>query len=367
MSFSLRIAVRAVLMLLAYGPLLSFATGMRDRPFYQASRALMMGDAYTAYGSGYEAVYYNPAGIAKPNKLSVKVMDLELHGSSNVLPLIADNYTLLVSPTALIKEAVKEKNKPMSAAMSLTPQMLTKNFSIGFLMKTYTEATLDGSSDLLDCYSYTDAAVYMHTGVAFGGGILKLGVGMKALDRAEIFRQYDPDVYTAGMSVGGQWKEGIGYGLDAGMLLTYPGGALPTLGIAVQDLGLTKLTEKHLIWSGSLADTGAPRSLQQRVNVGVSINPKHGRGVKSVLALEVKDVLRMTNILDNFHAGWELDVIKVVVLRAGLNQGRYWTAGFGVTIASSTFEIGSYAENSAFDHTGRRSDRKYVARYMVAF
>ena len=68
---------KAKFFLLGVG-LLQFANAHaveRHRSFYSASRALAMGDAFTAYGQGFESVYYNPAGVARRSTPKLKYFD----------------------------------------------------------------------------------------------------------------------------------------------------------------------------------------------------------------------------------------------------------------------------------------------------
>jgi len=340
----------------------------RDRPFFQASRALAMGDAFTAYGEGFEAVYYNPAGVARKNKLNVKYLDVEGVVSAAMLSAMKDYVSSLGRLSGVVDLAVANADKPFALGLGIFPQVLIKNFSIGFLARTYTEATVRSSDSNLESFSFADAAVYAHVGTALFGGVLKLGVGAKALNRAELNRTYTPAAYNAGLSLGSQWKEGIAFGFDAGLLLTAPIALLPALGISVLDIGNTKFLERRILFTGSNGTPGTPPAIKQRVNAGFALNPKHGRGIRSVISVEIKDILNTTkNYTQRIHAGYELGIRDIVFLRAGWNEGRYWTAGLGIKIIGVGLEFATYGENVAFTGNARRDDRKYVGRYYLNF
>lgn len=341
----------------------------RKRPFFQASRALAMGDAYTAHDVGYEAVYYNPAGVARRNKPQLKFIDIEGSTSLASVSFLSAKYSSLGDMKAMIDEVSSNAGKPYSFGLAFLPQFLVKNFSLGVIARHSTETFVDTQTKNLNLYTFNDLGAYAHFGTSFFGGILKFGVGLKAIDRAEINKSYTPAEYQAGtINYANQWREGIGYGLDAGILLTSPTKGLPTLGVAVQDIGTTLIRERRMLFTGTQALPGNPPPMHQKVNVGVAIQSKYARGTKSVFSAEVKDVMHLNEgaTADHLHAGFELNVKEVFFLRGGLNQGRYWTAGMGMHVGFTGIEVTTYGENVGFTGT-RVDDRKVIVRYVLSF
>ncbi len=328
-----------------------------------------MGDAYTAYDVGYEAVYYNPAGVAKRNKAQLKVFDIEGSTSLGTASFLSSQRSSLGQMDAMIAEVAAHPDTPYSLGFSFLPQFLVKNFSLGAIARNATEAHVDANTRNLNLFAYNDLGLYAHLGAAFFGGILKVGVGGKALDRAEINRSYTPAEYGSGsLSYSNQWREGIGYGFDAGILLTSPTIGLPTLGVAVQDIGSTIFRERRMLFTTNQALDGAPPPIRQKVNVGFSFQNKHARGVKTFLSGELKDVSRLNSrgINHHLHGGFELNFREAFFLRGGINQGRYWTAGLGVHVGVSGVEVTTFGEDVGFG--GRRvDDRKVVGRYVLNF
>ncbi len=328
-----------------------------------------MGDAYTAYDVGFESVYYNPAGVAKPTKPQIKIFDFEGLMSAYTYGLIVNNYASITNMQAIIKEVTGAPGTVYSLGFNFLPQFLVKNFSIGLIGRNYSEAYFDGYLNELNFYAFNDVGIYSQIGAAFFGGILKIGIGAKFLDRAEINKAFTQAEYSTGsLQYANQWQEGVGTGFDAGILLTAPTSGLPTLGVAIQDIGNTVLTEHHAIFSSNLAQPGNPPPLLQKVNAGFSLQSKQGRGNKIFFSVEAKDVLRLTQgaASDHLHAGIEADFNHTLYFRAGVNQGRYWTAGIGLHIGHSGLELASYGENVGFN--GKRvDDRKSVGRYVQNF
>lgn len=348
---------------------LSEAEARPARPFYQASRALAMGDAYTAVGTDFEAVYYNPAGIAKRNRPKLKILDLETTVSQGFVSLFDGSLTKFLNMGEVLSDVADNPGKPYTLGVAVLPQFLIRNFSFGVLIRAQTEATYDANTTNTSMYSFADLGGYIHYGVALGGGVVKLGVGGKILNRAELERDYTAaQISAASLQFQNQWQEGLGLGWDAGVLLTLPVTSLPTLGVSVQDIGNTRFADKRIFFTSDAAPAGAPQTLEQKINTGYSMVFKHGRGSRSVVAFDLKDVSHMgTSYLDHFHAGWEFNYADRFYLRAGVNQGRYWTAGFGLSLGGLGLEFGSHGENIAPRGAARVADRKYVGRYVLAF
>ncbi|MBS1983480.1 MAG: hypothetical protein JST16_04850 [Bdellovibrionales bacterium] len=347
------------------------AHALRERPFFRASRALAMGDAYTAYDVGYEAVYYNPAGVARRNKPEFKYIDLEAEASQGALSTIKDSLTSFRNLSKIVTNLYQNPGNVQAVGFSLTPQFLIRNFSIGFIARGYNEAYTPLADADVDFYAYSDLGAYAQFGFALFGGIIRIGAGMKAIDRAEINRTYTAaELASSTPSLSSQWTEGTGIGGDVGALITLPTSLQPTLGIAVQDLGNTRLNEKRFVWTSPSASTpGRPLDLRQRVNVGLAMSVKHARGVRTGLSAEMKDIANKNtkDYLGRFHAGMEVDFNKVLYLRGGVNQGRYWTAGLGLHAGGMGLEVASYGDNVAFSEGERRDARFWVGRYVLEF
>lgn len=350
----------------------SHAQLTRDRPFFQASRALAMGDAYTAINEDFEAVYYNPAGLAKINELQFKMMDLETLGSEDLAFLFKDTFKDITQLDSLLTKIQSNKGKNYSAGMNFLPQLLVKNFSFGLLGRGLAEGRIQQDSSMA-LFSYVELGGYIHTAFSLFGGILKVGGGVKILDRAEMIKEYTPAEYASSLSFPNEWREGFGTGYDAGLMLTIPTRFLPTLGVAVQDIGSTKFEASQNLFKNSLSTEGPPNPIGEKINVGIAFKMKHGRNVYSNISGEIKNINNLNNETgdrsssDHIHAGWELNVRKILFLRAGINQGRYWTGGFGLHIGSLALEFSSYGENIAFQNRPRVNDRKYVGRYAIVF
>lgn len=341
----------------------------RERNFFSASRALAMGDAYTAYNVGYESIYYNPAGVALRSQPKFKLIDIEVTGSQALVMVFKDTFSDILNFQGITQSMQNHPDKPIVAGMSLLPQFIVKNFSVGLLLRGQSEGLISSTTNDMNMYAFADIGAYMHYAAAFFGGIVKVGVGAKLLDRAEVDRTYTAAEYAGGLQFPNEWHEGTALGFDAGLLVTLPTVFLPTFAVAVQDIMDTDFRANKVFLASDSAPNVAPLPMKQKVNVGYAMKVRHGRGIASGLSLEIKDILRSTSeksYLERFHAGWELDVQSGFFLRAGLNQGRYWTGGVGFGVGGVGIELTSYGENIS-NTGGRVDDRKWVGRYVVQF
>jgi hypothetical protein len=225
----------------------------------------------------------------------------------------------------------------------------------------------------LQLYSFTEVGGYLHTAFSLFGGVIKIGGGVKFLDRAELSKEYTPAEYLTELKFQNEWKEGLGVGYDAGLMLTVPITFLPTLAVSVQDIGNTRFQSSTLLFKNNHSSDSPPHKIRQRINTGFAMKLKHGRTVSSAFTFDIKDLAYLNketgdrSASDHLHGGWEMNVRKILFLRAGINQGRYWTAGFGLHVGGMALEFTSYGENVAFKDQARINDRKYVGRYAIMF
>lgn len=365
-----RLTLGGLVIMLSVGAIAGMTTNAEARPFFQASRALAMGDAYTAVGSGFESVYYNPAGITYRSQAQIKPFDLETGVSTSFAGMFNGSLLELGSMSGIFTKLQDNPGKPFSIGVNFLPQFLIKNFSVGLVARGFTQAEYDETAGTADFFSTADVGAYVQYAASLAGGLIKIGVGAKVLDRAELDKTYtEAELTSGGLDFSNQWSEGVGYGLDLGALFTIPVAGLPTIGVAVLDVGHTNFTAKKFLFSSSSAASSRPSAISQKVNVGLSGILKHAREIRSVVSVEAKDVTEISDygsFRDRFHLGWELDLSRFLKIRAGLNEGRYWTAGVGIEIESVMLEFASYGENISTTG-GRTDDRKWVGRYVVAF
>lgn len=342
----------------------------RQRNFFSASRALAMGDAYTAYNVGYESIYYNPAGVAMRSEPKFKLFDLEATGSQALVLIFKDTFSNLLNFPGLTQSMAAHPDKPIVVGLSLLPQFIVKNFSVGLLLRGQSESTISSTTHDMDMYAFADIGGYIHYGAALFGGILKIGAGVKLLDRSEVDKVYTQAQYAGGLQFPNQWNEGTAVGFDVGALVTLPTQFLPTFGLAVQDVGGTKFRANKVFLASASAPNQAPSTMSQKVNFGYAMKVRHGHEIASGFSFEMKDILAPVSTksyLDRFHAGWELNVKNSFYLRGGVNQGYYWTAGVGIGVGDVRLELASYGENISSVAGTRVSDRKWVGRYVAQF
>ncbi len=161
----------------------------------------------------------------------------------------------------------------------------------------------------------------------------------------------------------------MGYAADLGLIVTSPTYGFPRFALAVLDVGGTKMREKRTLFTGGEGRPGAPPDIPQRINAGVGFKIKLGGLATSSYNFELKDLAKsyQANPVNYFHAGWELMVKQRLSLRAGLNEGKYWTAGGGIQMLGVGLDFATYGENISHREGGRTDDRKYVLRCYVEF
>lgn len=134
--------------------------------------------------------------------------------------------------------------------------------------------------------------------------------------------------------------EGIGYGLDTGVLCTVDAFASPTISLSWQDVGSTAFTK--------IKGVAAPERIKDNLTLGVGFEADLP-GLGFATGIEYRHITNSQEPLPKkLHLGVELSLLNLDV-RAGLYQG-YTTYGVGVDLfifqldaAMYTVEKGAYA------------------------
>lgn len=329
---------------------------------YHSAACLAQGNACTASVSGYASHFYNPAGLARFNKKTNEVhlvvaeghangagfgriMESKSFGTYRMFPLLREN----------------PGNYHFFALNSL-PSFTIRNFSFALLGNYQFAAVSDGTN--LDIDTRQDLVPTVGISRHFAGNLLRLGVSVKAVYRNQMQGVIThsalevPDNQISALS-----REGLGFSLDTGMMLTLPYRFVPTLGIAWNNMGTTTFEGMKFL---NTQAQGAPSKIPQSFHAGFSISPLLNRSWKSVFSIDYRHI-ELTHLpwKKHFHLGWELTLEKTLFIWTGLNQ-MLLTGGVGLRIQGGHLEIGTYAKDIG-DNETLTGDRRYFCRYTISF
>jgi hypothetical protein len=318
-------------------------------------RAMGMGNAYTAVVEDSDALFYNPAGLAKISGFHWTIFDLHL-GANGVEGLQA-------------AQSVSGSNDMATALSNLYGKkvwvggggksVLTgPGFGVGLFASTQAGLALHNPS-----YPVMDANYFFDYGAALGvafdlvPSIMKVGVVGRRIDRTGTTVPVGPSVLATldTSTLQSEFKSrGTAYGVDLGMILTVPGPIKPSLSFVWRNAGT-------LVFSHT-EGAHAPPSVHDEMIVGGAL--KLDVPLITITPSIDYRYLTQTNVQNGnkLHLGVEID-LPLIDLRAGLNQG-YYTAGLGLGLGPLQLDFATYGVELG-EYPGQQEDRRYVAQITV--
>jgi hypothetical protein len=264
------------------------------------------------------------------------------------------------------RELVKAKAGSVSSlSVSLFPNVYSQNFSLGVLARIQRSSYYNSKDLTWNFYSRWLVVPSMGISMALGGGRIRLGAAVRAIQITET-KGVNPDTNST-QPLQESTGEGLGIGLDAGMLITMPWGGLPTLGLVARNVGDTSFPTRGFIKHGG-GNKVNKEKISGTYDAGFAISPKLGQRDTLTIAADYRDLLNKTGANDLRHAnfGMEFKIGKKLFFRAGFSQG-YWTAGIGLATKEGAFDLGSYADELHATKYNQVEDRKLSMRFTRRF
>jgi hypothetical protein len=319
-----------------------------------------MGGTKAAVTSDDTSVFRNPANLGSFRGAYVTAFDPEFEVSSH----FSSQYSTATTDVAKVKDLLLlNPDKYYHAKIQMTPSFSVRNIGFGLIYKNEISALMNTAGTAMDTIYHNDLGAVFGANYSLFDGRIKFGASVKMINRIEVDNVVlDP---TASVDMATIGSEGTGLGTDLGLILQAPIVYLPTLAIVAHDVGGTKFT------SGSgmrLVTATRPQEVKQTVDIGLSIQPIHSKGTRSVFSIEYTDVTdaRLEAFQNKrIHAGFEYSWNDIFYLRAGMNQN-YWTAGIEIASERMSWQITSYGEEVGTE-TLSREDRRYSTRIALRF
>jgi hypothetical protein len=313
-------------------------------------RALGMGNAYTAVVSDKDALFYNPAGLARVRGINWTIMDPRLG---------VDGYDVVTTVTG----AAGSGNNADTLR-----SLFGKNLWLGAGMKT--ALAIPGFAFAI--YDSAEIAAYLSNpafpnmnfryindyGAAIGVGVdvaevFQIGVVGKRITRSGA--EFPLGLSTLGTltneAISSQISsQGTGYTLDLGTTFIIPAGTVtPTFALVWKQIGSTQFT----LDSGTLA----PPRIREEVIFGFAA-PIDLPGLNIIPALDFKHITRTEEQLGKkLHLGVEFE-FPLLRVRGGFNQG-YYTMGVGIDMTFLKLDAATYGVELG-EYPGQLEDRRYL-------
>ncbi|MCC7201504.1 MAG: hypothetical protein IT393_02415 [Nitrospirae bacterium] len=351
---SLCISLLFIVTLMGGAAAFGAAASFNDYPFlYKGLRSLGMGSTYTAVGRDAEALFYNPATLYDMG-FQLHIFDPVAEIDSGVTDMAQDVLDAMDLDTekersdALFDIIDRHQGEPLHVRISFFPHAAVRNFAVGVLgqgradIKLHSPLSSAGAVEFHGGYEYGPVAGFSIELPVPG---LRVGAGAKYIARSWFNKNFTiADIASESFDFDKEKIDKSDISLDLGVLYNLP---LPVIQKIKPQVGLSVLDITDL-------DFGDGGRIPQRVNLGISIQPKVPLASSCILALDYQDISKAFEQDDSFgkrlHAGAELGFLKNhFILRGGLNGG-YPAFGAEVDIwllkvsyANYTEEIGVYA------------------------
>ncbi len=359
-----------------------------NQPFVGA-RALGMGNAYTAATDDHNAIFYNPAALARNENWKVRLfisptLDLD------ILDFVDDaNEALDVSDTqknTAVTDLLDKYGGEFYHARLIGPSAIwtKKNWGVAFIPLNFQVNTqineVTGYELKLDGHLDTTLAVSYANDVDWFGADhwISYGATLKAVNRAsvvEVVNSTDLAQRDDFFDLKKDSYEGLTFDIDIGLLWTpkisqssFLRYTEPTFALSIKNI----LDYGYPIQLGLISDNDSdePVKLGRRVDLGSSWQLPSFWVFNTRFALDIRDMGHENWTFNkSHHAGvefhWEMYKWWQGHWSIGLNQG-YLTAGFGGKLGWFQLDLSTWGEEVG-TKDDRREDRRYIAEFSIDF
>ncbi len=331
-------------------------------------RPLGMGNAYVAVADDFNAIFYNPAGLARLQEWHGELINPYFAVSKSSSDLFKNLSDLQASQTDQVLAALDDMTgRAYYAGAGLTPHLIFPGFGVGMGLDTYASLSIHGDISV-DVDSRATALVPVAYAQNFWGERLSLGAAVKFVGTGGIDKNFSIADIDSFKSSGQQSNSpklsdfvdaGAGVGLDTGLLFTPKDQPMePTLGVSITDFGGTPLK--------GIGAYLTPKTRAPSVNTGVSLKPYKSSWSYLLTSLDVHSINTRDHFSKKLNLGLEYGLGSILKLQTGLHQGEM-TAGFQLDAWLLVLRFATYSEQigSSAGADELFSERRYILQLKV--
>lgn len=329
-------------------------------PSFIGVRPVAMGEAFTAIADDQNALYYNPAGLARLSGWSLEVFSFTLGANTNLTKNVSDVMGNTADaggskPSEMLELFEDHFGKNNHFRFSLNPTFVRKNFGVGLMLNQEMNMSLHPvNPSLLDLDSTTDADLRVSGALNFIENKLSLGATVFARNRyfvGDELEYSDADTFIKDKdnlqkNLEALMQSGLGFGADFGLLFSPVETWKPTFGLSVLNIGDVKFRKSPL-----KAGSGTPEPLPQSINTGFSVTPKYGMWTIRA-AVDFREINLATPAVQKLSVGMEGAWRNIIRVQAGMKELAF-TAGAELRLFVLNVRYATYAtQKSYFERRG---------------
>ena len=338
---------------------------------HYGARPLAMGNAFVAVADDYNALFYNPAGLARLQEWDGEFLNPRIEISKNTQDFLNDMGNLGSDSQSVLDLIESNTGKNHHFAAGMTPHLVFPGFGFGIgaqfngslTFHRYPSAFVDAGLRLTIPISYA---------MSFMEDRLSVGATLKTRVRGGVFHEFsiedlqalqdDSGDSSSGPKIDDFMEAGMGYGTDLGILYTPMEPMKPTFGLSITDLGGTPYEKMAL---GSTDPKSAPSRVLPAVNLGLSFRPIENDGSYLLATMDMHAINQPYDFSKKLNFGLEYGIGSIIKLLSGLHQG-YLTAGVQVDVNWIILRLASYAVELG-ETAGSVEDRRYMFELKLLF
>ncbi len=315
-------------------PTFCFATEMIESN--QSIRAQGMGGAYLTTVSDTDALFYNPAALAKVSGLNFQLANVSLGVNGMDVYNLVQNAGDLSQPSGYNQFF----GKPVWVAANGKAAVALPHFGFAAYTNSHLDFELHNPA-----YPEFDTHFISDYGFVVGGSVpigqyASFGATVKRINRWGGDQVIGVGSIASGDGVDALQNafkdKGVGYGMDASLMYTSPSPFSPAVALVWQDIGCTSFQKTEGV--------NAPPRIRDNVSIGLGTNVDLP-GFDWATSLDLRHITNSDEQLGKkVHIGTEFS-LPLIDVRAGLNQG-YPAYGVGLNLMFLRLDAAYYAEET---------------------
>ncbi len=322
---------------------------------WNSTRALGMGNAFTAVASEGDALFYNPAALARVSGFHWTIIDPNVGVNG---PQALEVSRIAGSGSTFTDKINGLYGKSVWVGGSAKTSFVVPNFGIA----AYTNGDI-GINVRNPAFPQMNLNYVLDYGVAVGTAvdilptIWSMGFTFRRVNRTGTNLPIGPATLSSLDSAAIELRlknRGSGYGLDFGTMFTVPSPIRPTLAFTIRNVGYTAFTHDE--------GTGRPPSAEPDMTLGASVvidTPLFNITPSIDYRYIDRADIQMGKKL---HLGVEFD-LPLLAIRGGFNQG-YYTAGVGIDMGVLVIDAATYGVELG-EYPGQLEDRRYMVQMKI--